>query len=84
MQLNKYETIKKDIIRFANKNERAKKILKDIMEKFNIKSALRKVEQTGVKIPLVYKNYVTMITETIKNDLKNELEISNNGESIFA
>lgn len=81
---NKYETIKKDIIRFANKNERAKKILKDILEKFNIKSALRKVEQTEVKIPLVYKNYVTMITETIKNDLKNELEISNNGESIFA
>ena len=78
----KYDVIKKDIIDFANKTPNAKLILSNTINNFNIKKAIRNVEKMGVKIPLSYKNYVTMITESIKKDLLNDLNANKNCETI--
>ncbi len=79
---DKYNTIKKDIIDFANKSPKSKQILTNTLKNFNIKKAIRNVEKMGVKIPLSYKNYVTMITESIKKDLTNDLQENKNCETI--
>lgn len=63
----KYEQIKDDLISFANKNEDAKKILLDILDKIDIKSAIENVEKLGIQISTDYKDFITMITcESVK------------------
>ena len=63
----KYDTIKNDLVIFASKNQDAKKILIKTLDKIDIQTAIKNVENMGITISNDYKDLITMITcESVK------------------